>query len=224
QGPKEDIEATAELLSAASKPLLLVGHGVQISGGCRAVRLLAEKLNCPVVTTLLGKGGFPETHQLSMGMLGMHGTAYANMAVRDCDLIMSIGARWDDRILGDPKTFCANAKKIHVDIDQAENGKLVRPDVFVHGDARLVIEELNTLVNPGDTKQWVKECTRNKKRYPLKYRKQGGLHAEYVLDHLGEHLKNNAIITTDVGQHQMWAAQYIRSTQPNTFLSSGGAG
>ncbi len=224
QGPKDKIEEAAELLSKAERPVLLLGHGALISKAEKAIRILAERMGIPVVTTLLGKGTFPETHELSLGMLGMHGTPYANFAVRDCDLIMSIGSRWDDRILGNPETFCQDAVKIHVDIDLSEKNKLIVPDIFIHGDARLVVEELNTIVNPNDTSKWLDDCAKSRKRHPLKYRKQGGLRAEYVLDRLNDHLSDDAIVSTDVGQHQMWAAQFIQTRQPNSFLSSGGAG
>ncbi len=219
-----DIEKAADMLAQAERPVLLAGHGVLISDACRPLRILIENLQIPVVSTLLGKGAFPETHDLHLGMLGMHGTAYANLAVNNCDLIMSIGSRWDDRILGDPKMFCANAKKIHVDIDLAEKNKMIRPDVFIHGDARTVIEKLNTIVHPGDTGKWVEQCRKWRKKFPLKYRKQGGLRAEYVLDHLNSLLNGKAIVVTDVGQHQMWAAQYIKTEERNHFISSGGAG
>ncbi|MCH2174885.1 MAG: biosynthetic-type acetolactate synthase large subunit [Lentisphaeria bacterium] len=219
-----DVQAIADLLQDAKKPVLLIGQGAIISNATRAIKILAEKMQIPVVTTLLGKGAFPERHDLSLGMLGMHGTPYANFAVKDCDLIMSIGSRWDDRIIGNPNTFCKDAKKIHVDIDLAEKNKMIKVDVFAHGDARLVIEELNTLIRPGDTAKWVKECQRNKKKYPLKYRKQGGLKAEFVLDVLDNLLEEDAIITTDVGQHQMWAAQFLKTSNPRNWISSGGAG
>ncbi len=224
KGGVDDVAQAAELLSQAKKPLLLVGHGVLISKGEKALQNLAEKLQCPVTTTLLGKGAFPENHALSLGMLGMHGTAYANFAVQECDLIMSIGSRWDDRIIGDPEVFCQYAKKIHVDIDRAEHNKSIQVDCFVHGDARLVLEELNAMIQPNDTKEWLKQAERWKKKFPLKYAKRGGLKAEYVIDRFYHVTKGDAIVTTDVGQHQMWAAQYFLTHRPNTWLSSGGAG
>ncbi len=223
-GDSASIRLISEALTKAKRPVLLVGHGVVISNACKAVKSLAEKMQIPVINTLLGKGGFPESHTLSQGMLGMHGTAYANKAVMNCDLIMSIGSRWDDRIVGKLEVFCSGAVKIHVDIDPAENGKMVVPDHFVLGDARLVIEELNTLLQPGDTKEWVQQTTKWKKQFPLKYKKQGGLRAEYVLDKLHELSGGKAYITTDVGQHQMWAAQYCLTDDRFKWISSGGAG
>ena len=142
KGNSENISKIAKLLSESKKPLLYSGAGVVISGAGKQVIELAEKLNAPVTTTLLGKGGFPENHKLSVGMLGMHGTAYANKAVVECDLIIAIGARWDDRITGKVSEFCPNATKIHIDIDPAEFGKIIQPDVTVNGDALLVLNEL----------------------------------------------------------------------------------
>ncbi|MFT5129065.1 MAG: acetolactate synthase-1/2/3 large subunit [Rhodothermales bacterium] len=223
-GDMVDMEAAAEMICAASRPLLLVGHGVLISDAGNAVRQFAEKMQIPVTTTLLGKGAFSEFHPLSVGMLGMHGTAYANYAVNNCDLIMSIGSRWDDRIIGKPSEFCKGAKKIHVDIDRSEFNKLIVPDCCIHGDARAVIETLIGMVEPADTTAWVEQCQQWKKQVPLKYRKQGGLKSEYVLDRMNELTQGEAIVTTDVGQHQMWAAQYCRTKHNNYWLSSGGAG
>ena len=145
---------------------------------------LAEKLRAPMVNTLLGKGAADETHPLHLGMLGMHGTAYANKAVTHCDLIMSIGARWDDRVTGKVDAFCPDAVKIHIDIDPAEFNKVVRPDVCIAGDARLVIEDLIPQVEMLDTAEWLEQCNKWRKRYPLKYPKQGGLRAQHVLDRL----------------------------------------
>jgi acetolactate synthase-1/2/3 large subunit len=185
---------------------------------------LAEKLRAPVVNTLLGKGAVDETHPLHLGMLGMHGTAYANKAVVDCDLIMAIGARWDDRVTGRVEDFCTGASKIHVDIDPAEHGKIIDPDVFIEADARLAIEDLIPLVEMLDTDAWLAQCSAWKKAYPLKYPKKGGLRAQHVLDRLNEITQGDAILTTDVGQHQMWAAQFCRVRSNRHWLSSGGAG
>jgi len=154
----------------------------------------------------------------------MHGTAYANKAVVDCDLIMSIGSRWDDRICGKYAAFCPDAIKIHVDIDPAEIGKMIRPDCSIVGDARLVLEELLPLVKKGDTESWLKQLGKWKKQFPLKYGKQGGLKAQFVLDEIYRLSKGKAIVTTDVGQHQMWAAQFYKTDSRFHWISSGGAG
>jgi acetolactate synthase-1/2/3 large subunit len=219
-----DLKLLAQLLSRARKPVLYVGQGAVISGAGSAILRLAEKLNAPVVNSLLGKGAVPEDHTLHLGMLGMHGTAYANKAVMNCDLILSIGARWDDRIVGKVSEFCADAVKIHIDIDPTENAKIIQPDLFVCGDARTVIEELLPFVAKLDTAEWVKQCQAWRKQYPLKYPKQGGLRAQHVLEELDRLTRGKAILTTDVGQHQMWAAQFCRSTFNRSWLSSGGAG
>ncbi|MEZ4330359.1 MAG: biosynthetic-type acetolactate synthase large subunit [Myxococcota bacterium] len=223
-GEPEAIRRAAELLMNARRPVLYVGHGAVISGAGKAVIRLAEKLRAPIVNTLLGKGAADETHPLHLGMLGMHGTAYANKAVDNCDLIMAIGARWDDRITGKLDEFCVDAVKIHIDIDPAEFGKMVNPDVAIAGDARLVLEELIPLVSAADTKEWLDQCEVWRQRYPLRYAKQGGLRAQHVLDRLHAITRGDAVITTDVGQHQMWAAQFCLSTTNRHWISSGGAG
>jgi len=223
-GSSDGIEYAAELLSKSKKPLLYVGAGTVISGAGRQVKKLAEKLQAPVTTTLLGKGAFSEMHPLSVGMLGMHGTAYANKAVINCDLIMAIGARWDDRITGKVSEFCPDATKIHIDIDPAEFGKIIQPDVSVNGDAAEVLAELIPLVETLDTSAWLKKIENWKIKYPLKFPKRGGLRAQHVLDELDRLTDSNAIISTDVGQHQMWAAQFCKSIRERQWLSSGGAG
>ena len=224
RGDPERIAEAAEKLMAARRPLLYVGQGAVISGAGKAVVSLAEKLRAPMVNTLLGKGAADETHPLHLGMLGMHGTAYANKAVVDCDLIMAIGARWDDRITGKLDEFCCDAVKIHIDIDPAEFNKMIRPDVAIQGDARLVLEDLVPRVEAADTEEWLSQCNQWRKKYPLKYPRQGGLRAQRVLDVLQEVTGGTAIITTDVGQHQMWAAQFLLTKFNRHWISSGGAG
>jgi acetolactate synthase-1/2/3 large subunit len=224
RGDPQRIAEAARLLREARRPLLYVGHGAVLSDAGKAITALAEKLRAPLVTTLLGKGAVDETHPLHLGMMGMHGTAYANKAVVGCDLIMSIGGRWDDRITGRVSDFCRDAVKIHIDIDAAEFNKIIRPDVAIHGDARLVIEEMIPLVEMADTTEWLKQCNRWRRMHPLKYPKQGGLRAQHVLDRLDALTQGDAILTTDVGQHQMWAAQFCRSRSNRHWLTSGGAG
>ncbi len=219
-----DIKKFAKLFKGSKKPLLLIGHGAVISHASKAVRALAEKLNAPVTNTLLGKGAFPETHPLSLGMIGMHGTAYSNKALVSCDLICSIGSRWDDRINGNNDEFCIGAKKLHIDIDPAEIGKIVKPDASLIGDARQIVEELLKHVEALDTADWLKELDYYKKEFPLKYKTDNGLTAQHVLDELYKVTKGNAIVTTDVGQHQMWAAQFYLTNDGDKWISSGGAG
>jgi acetolactate synthase I/II/III large subunit len=218
------LKKAAALIARSRKPVLYVGHGAVISGAGKAILELAEKLQAPIVNTLLGKGACTEEHPLHQGMLGMHGTAYANKTVTHCDLIMAIGARWDDRITGKLSEFCVGATKIHVDIDVAEFNKIVRPDVSLAGDARLTIEDLLPLVGKLDTADWLKQIGEWRKQYPLKYLKKGGLRAQHVLDRLDKLGGRESIITTDVGQHQMWAAQFCLTTKNRHWISSGGAG
>ncbi|MFA5088499.1 MAG: biosynthetic-type acetolactate synthase large subunit [Candidatus Omnitrophota bacterium] len=222
--PKSKVVKLARMFKKAKKPLLLVGHGVVISRAEQAVKALAEKMRCPVVNTLLGKGGFPETHPLSLGMVGMHGTAYANKALISCDLICSIGSRWDDRINSNTAEFCIGAKKIHIDIDPAEIGKVVKPDLAIIADAKLVVEEWLKHAEPLATKEWLEELTYYKKEFPLHYDNSQGLTAQCVIDELYKITEGKAFISTDVGQHQMWASQFYKVDQPDMWYSSGGGG
>jgi len=220
----EALRKAAALIARSRKPVLYVGHGAVISGAGAAIIQLAEKLRAPIVNTLLGKGACAEDHPMHQGMLGMHGTAYANKAVMNCDLIMAIGARWDDRITGKLSEFCVGATKIHIDVDRAEFNKVVKPDVCLAADARLAIEDLLPLVDALDTDAWLKQIADWRRQYPLKYPKKGGLRAQHVLDRLDELGARDCILTTDVGQHQMWAAQFCLTTKNRHWLSSGGAG
>jgi acetolactate synthase-1/2/3 large subunit len=224
EGELEDIEKAARLLARAQRPVLIVGHGAVISGAEKAVTYLAEKLQIPVVNTLLGKGCFPETHPLSLGMPGMHGTAYATKALAGCDLAMSIGSRWDDRITGRVKDFCTEAVKIHVDIDPAEIDKIVQVDCGIVGDARHVVESIAAIAEPGDTSAWLKQVEKWKREFPLKFKKEGKLKVQHVIDTMYKLTGGDAIVVTDVGQHQMWAAQFFLTDKRYRFLSSGGAG
>ncbi|AFG37721.1 biosynthetic-type acetolactate synthase large subunit [Spirochaeta africana] len=220
----ELIQRAAQMIEFARRPVLLVGHGSIISGAHKAVQYLAEKTRIPVTNTLLGKGGFPETHELSLGMLGMHGTAYANKAVDNCDLLISIGSRWDDRIVGNIDKFCVNAKKIHIDIDSSEFNKTVQCDLNILGDAKAVVESLNTVISGGDTEDWLKQINDWKRKFPLKYKKTGSLKAQHAIQEISLQTEGRGIFTTDVGQHQMWAAQYCLTEHRFHWISSGGAG
>ena len=222
---KKDIQKLADTIKGSKRPLLLIGHGVIISKAHEVVLKLAEKLKAPVTSTILGMGGFPENHELSVGFLGMHGTAYANKAVAECDLIFSIGSRWDDRITpANLSRFCPTAKKCHVDVDPAEMNKIIIPDASCVGDAKAIITELLKLVSPLETTEWLEKVQKNKKKYPLSYKIHGGLKAQHVIDELYKLTKGEAIVTTDVGQHQMWTAQFYNFKRPDQWITSGGAG
>ena len=218
------VKAAAELIAQAKRPVILAGQGGMISRADKELRYLAETLGAPVTSTLLGKGVFPETHPLSLGMLGMHGTAYANKAMIECDLLINVGSRFDDRIIGNPAKFCSSAKIIHIDIDPAEAGKMIQPDIMIVGDAKAVLAEINEKIGPLETEEWLAKLDGYKKKFPLGYKKQGGLRMQQVIDELYELTEGKAIVSTDVGQHQMWAAQFYKNHESFHWLSSGGAG
>lgn len=220
----QSVDQALQLIHKAQRPLILAGQGAIISRAENQIKELAETLRCPVTTTLLGKGILPEEHELSLGMLGMHGTAYANKAVCACDLLINVGSRFDDRIIGQADQFCKNANIIHIDIDPAEIGKMIRPDISIIGDAKTALLEINKRISGLDTKPWLEQIKSWKKRFPLSYRKQGGLRMQQVIDELYQIAGGDAIVATDVGQHQMWAAQFYKTNSPFKWLSSGGAG
>ena len=222
------VKQAAELIVQSKRPVLLLGQGAIISQAHSEIKELVEMLKIPVVNTLLGKGAFPESHELSLGMLGMHGTGYANKVMVETDLIINIGSRFDDRIVGNYATFGRNAKKIHFDIDAAELNKVVRVDVPVIGDAktnlRLLLEEFQESAQRPDTAPWLRQVKKWRREMPLNYKKEGKLRAQHVLDELYKLTQGKAIVTTDVGQHQMWAAQFLLTDKPRDWISSGGAG
>ena len=218
------VKQATDLIAKAKRPVILAGQGCMIARADKELLQLAETLQCPVTTTLLGKGVFPETHPLALGMLGMHGTAYANKAMVECDLLINIGSRFDDRIIGQPAKFCKDAPIIHIDIDPAEMGKMIVPQVQIVGDAKAVIAAINTVISPLETGEWLAKLDGYKKKYPLAYKKQGGLRMQQVIDEIYQLSGGKAIIATDVGQHQMWAAQFYKNDKSHHWLSSGGAG
>ncbi len=218
------IKAAAALIAQAKRPVLYVGNGVNQSNSADELKQLAEKLNCPVTTTLLGRGAFPGGHALALDMLGMHGTAYANWAIHECDLLITLGARFDDRVTGNPKEFAPNAKVIHVDIDQAELGKIRAAQVPILGDVKTVIKQLTAAVAPKQHNDWLQRIDNWKQAAPLTYPKEGKLKPQFVISELQKATDGEAIVSTDVGQHQMWAAQYYNPKHTRSFLTSGGLG
>lgn len=226
RGHPAQIRSLAQWIKDAERPLIYAGGGVIRSGAHEELLALAELINAPVTTTLQGIGGFPENHPLSLGMLGMHGTPYANLAVQRCDLLVGLGVRFDDRVTLAVERFAPNAKVVHVDVDPAEIGKNVVVDLPIVGDVRLVLEDLLGLLREKEHPEWIEEIHRLKKEHPLSYGGQHGkLRPQFVLEKLGELLREEeSIITSDVGQHQMWTAQYCKFLRPNSFLTSGGLG
>ena len=218
------IESAIRLIHQSRRPIILAGQGCMIARAGDELLKLSRTLGCPVTTTLLGKGIYPETDDHALGMLGMHGTAYANKAIVEADLILNVGSRFDDRIIGQTEKFGKNASIIHIDIDPSEMNKMIVPDVQIIGDAKAALIELNERVEKLDTGEWLKHLAGYKKKYPLHYKKQGGLRMQQVIDELYILTKGEAIIATDVGQHQMWAAQFYKCNAPYRWLSSGGAG
>ena len=224
QGHPGQIKKLAAAIEKANKPVLYAGAGVIASSASRELRILAEKTGIPVVSTLLALGAFPDDHPLSLKMPGMHGTHYANYAIMDADLIVSVGARFDDRVTGKVSEFAPQALIAHIDIDPSNIGKSVKASIPVVGDAKIILKQLNSIVKPGNYKAWHKQIKEWKKRHPLQYERDDRLRPQYVVEQIDQVTKGRAIICTEVGQNQMWAAQYYSYTRPRTFISSGGLG
>ncbi|HLI47572.1 MAG TPA: biosynthetic-type acetolactate synthase large subunit [Chthonomonas sp.] len=222
--PEMQLRKAAQLIAEAERPVLYVGGGAVASGAQAEVTALAEKTNILVTTTLMGKGAIDETHPLCIGMLGMHGTAYANHAVNNADLLIAIGARFDDRVTGNVDKFAVGARIIHIDIDPAEIGKVKTPDVPIVGDVKTVLTELLRHVKPRPWSAWNDTIMQWKKMFPLVYPNDGKLYAEYIIEQINVLFDYDAIMTTDVGQHQMWAAQYFKCRRPRQWVTSGGLG
>jgi acetolactate synthase-1/2/3 large subunit len=225
KGNARQIKKTVEMLSTAKRPVLYIGGGVILGNAHKELTELARRLQVPVTTTLQGLGAFPETDPLSLGMLGMHGTWYANMAMQHADLIFAIGARFDDRVTGRLSDFAPKAKIIHLDIDPACIGKNVPADLPIVGDVKTVLTELLPLVSSCDTKEWLLQLDRWKAEHPLRFKTSSEvIKPQEVIKELSALTRGEAIISVDVGQHQMWAAQYYQFTRPRSWLSSGGLG
>jgi acetolactate synthase-1/2/3 large subunit len=224
-GHPGQIKKAAKLIDQAKRPIIYAGGGIITSGAHHELKELAEKIQAPVTMTLMGLGGFPGTHELSLGMLGMHGTAYANHAIMESDLIIAVGARFDDRVTGKLDTFAPYAKIIHIDIDPTSISKNVKVDVPIVGDAKNILGQLlEEIKKASDTLDWLKTIEAWKKKHPLTYKEDGKIKPQFVIEQIYEATKGEAIITTEVGQNQMWAAQWYKYTSPRTFISSGGLG
>lgn len=225
-GEPENIEKAADLIAASKRPVLYVGGGAIMSGASKELFELAEKTGIPVTTTLAGLGAFPETHPQSLRMLGMHGTVYANYSVQNSDLLIAVGARFDDRVTGKLDKFAPHAKIIHIDIDPASISKNVKVDCSLNGDVRHVLIELNKIVKrPSNLKEWNEQIATWKQKHPMRFDSTGnGIKSQQVIQELGLATKSDAIITTGVGQHQMWAAQWFNFIKPRTMVTSGGLG
>jgi len=223
-GHIKQIKMAAQSIEKAKRPVILGGGGVIISNASSELKNLAFKTNTPVTTTLMGLGSFPETHPLSLGMLGMHGTPYANYAISVADLIIALGARFDDRVTGKLSEFASQAEVIHIDIDPAEIGKNIQVDIPIVGDLKRVLRKLNEIVKQKENVEWLKRIEDWKRKHPLTYDNNEELKPQFIIEKVYEITQGKAVIVTDVGQHQMWAAQYYQYNEPRTFISSGGLG
>jgi len=225
----EDYKRAVELINSAERPVVLAGHGIMMSGAMEVFREFVEKTNIPAAMTLLGLGGFPANHPLNLGMMGMHGEAWVNKAIQEADLLLAFGMRFDDRVTGNLKTYAPRARKIHIDIDPSEINKVVRADVGIVGDLRETLEELMPDLAEGDRADWLAyidmlkgdSAVRDIQRLP----ESDHLYAAHVINDLWHYTdEGNAVVVTDVGQHQMWEAQYYRHNRPRTLITSGGLG
>ena len=224
-GHPKQIAKLVKALNEAKRPLLYVGGGVIAGDASQELTALARKARIPVTTTLMGAGAFPETDALALGMLGMHGTGAANLAVSHCDLLVSVGARFDDRVTGKLSEFAPHARKAHIDIDPSAIDKSVHIDIPVVGHVKPVLTAMLSQIKPGRRAEWLKQVEKWQTQYPLSYdRRTSELLPQYVIEQIYEVTKGKATIVTEVGQHQMWAAHFYQYTKPRTFLTSGGLG
>ena len=225
EGHVAQIKKAAKLIAEAKRPVILAGHGVIFSGAYDELRELAEKAQVPVITTLLGISSFPDDHVLCVGMPGMHGMAYASLAIEEADLLIALGMRFDDRITGKTSAFALGSKKIHVDIDPSEIGKNVKVDVPIVGDLKHVLQKMNRYVAPATHLEWIQRIEELKKDHPsMNIRETDKLLPQFIIRELSNATNGDAIIVTGVGQHQMWAAQHYMFNEPRSFVTSGGSG
>ena len=220
---EKDVDTAVSMIKAAQKPYIFVGGGAVISGASEELKEFAGKVNAPVCDTLMGKGAFDGTDDLYTGMLGMHGTKTSNLGVSECDLLIAVGVRFSDRVLGNAKKFASQAKILQFDVDAAEINKNIQVDASVIGDLKEILIRVNEKLDAQSHPEWIGEIMDLKKKYPLTYPKEG-LSGPYLMEEIYRATKGDAVIVTEVGQHQMWAAQYYKYKNPRTFLSSGGLG
>lgn len=220
---EEDLNKAVKLINASKKPFIYLGGGAVISGASKEVAEFAKLIDAPVCDTLMGKGAFDSYDDRYTGMIGMHGTKASNLGVSECDLLIALGARFSDRVVGNVKAFASKAKVIHIDIDAAEIDKNIKTTASIVGDLKSALSKLNKLLKPLGHKEWMAHIIELKEKYPLGYDKSR-LTCPFVIEETDRVTKGNAIITTDVGQHQIWASQFYHYTKPRTFLSSGGLG
>ena len=219
----EDMEVALEMIRNSQKPFILVGGGAVLSNASEELRTLAHRIQAPVADTLMGKGAFDGDDELYTGMVGMHGTKSSNFGISECDLLIVAGARFSDRVTGNASKFAKNAKILHIDVDPAEINKNIRTHASVIGDLKLVLRRLNARLDPMNHEEWVAHIERLKDMYPLRYDKTQ-LTGPFIMETIDELTHGDALIVTEVGQHQMWAAQYYKYKKPRTFLTSGGLG
>jgi len=225
RGHKRQIEKALQMIAAAERPVIYAGGGVISSNASAELVDLATQLSIPVTTTLMGIGCIPGDHPLNLGMLGMHGTEYANFAITECDLLIAIGVRFDDRVTGKTDTFAAHAKIVHIDIDPAEIGKNKRIDVPIVGDVKAVLQDMLALMKKAGVRDaWLKKIKHWRQHHPLKCPQDGRLHPQFIIRQMSELLKGDAIIVSEVGQNQMWTAQHYCFKSPRTWITSGGLG
>ena len=221
---ESEVSEAAEIINKALRPVILSGGGVSIAGASDELAALAEKARIPVANTLMGLGSFPGTHELFTGLLGMHGSRTSNMAVSEADLVIAVGARFSDRVISNVKRFAPNAGIMHIDIDPAEINKNVNVNYPLVGNIKKILRLLNTKVGKREKTDWSAKVSEWKQMYPLKYSMEGPLKPHYVIERIYEMTKGEALITTEVGQNQLWAAQFYKYTSPRQFISSGGLG
>lgn len=224
RGHPAKIGEIAELIRKSKRPVIYAGGGVVASDAAGELLQLAETISAPVTNTFMGLAGFPGDHPLFLGMLGLHGTRYANLAITECDLLIGLGARFDDRVTMNINAFAPQATVIHIDIDPAEIGKIVNVHVPLVGDVKTVLQSLLPQLEKTDRSAWLARIRELKEQHPLSYSREGGLKPQFIIEQLWACTRGNALVATDVGQHQMWVAQYYRFKEPRTLVSSGGLG